>query len=197
MVDPPVGTVLVYATSPNGSAIDGNGRNGLFTKHLLTHLSTPGRTLDELFRMVALGVEQEAKVGYKTRQIPYRSFSFSGSYCLAGCDDPQVTTQIELVKRQSAETAARVQSLTQENARLTRQAEERMNNMRELEARIQALTSDAAAVGSQSDSTRFELARLQAALATARGANMTPNGLRQKHQKGRRRSANSRRKWWH
>ena len=167
-IDPPVGTVLVYSTAPNGVAEDGNGRNGLFTKHLLEHIGEPGQKLDELFQVIAAGVEQEAQEVYKTRQIPYRSFSFSGSYCLAGCEDPKVTAQIELIKRQSEEAGARVKILTEENARLSRQTEERAGNVITLEARINSLVREAASVGDQKDSGRLELSRLQASLNSAR-----------------------------
>lgn len=168
-VDPPIGTVLVYATAPNGVAIDGDGRNGLFTKHLLRHLGDPGRKLDELFQVVALGVEQESLESYKSRQIPYRSFSFSGGYCLAGCEDPKVTAQIQLIKRQSEEAASRVRSLTDENARLLRLSEERSAIVLTLESKINALTRDAASAGNQNSSNREELLRLQVALEKARG----------------------------
>lgn len=167
-IDPPVGTVLVYSTAPNGVAEDGNGRNGLFTKHLLEHIEEPGQKLDELFQVIAAGVEQEAQEVYKTRQVPYRSFSFSGSYCLAGCEDPKVTAEIELIRRQSEEAAARVKTLTEENARLSLQTEERANNVLALEARINSLVREAASVGDQKDSGRLELSRLQASLNTAR-----------------------------
>jgi hypothetical protein len=167
-VDPPVGTVLVYATAPNGVAIDGNGRNGLFTKHLLARLPEPGRKLDELFQVVAEGVEREAQQFYRMTQIPYRSFSFSAGYCMAGCEDPKVLAQIQLVARQSEEAARRVQALTEENERLKRQADERASHVQSLETKISGLAREAASAGNQSASARDELTRLQRELETAR-----------------------------
>lgn len=167
-IDPPVGTVLVYSTSPNGVAEDGNGRNGLFTKHLLEHIGEPGQKLDELFQVIAAGVEQEAQELYKTRQVPYRSFSYSGSYCLAGCQDPKVAAQIEIIKRQNEEAAARVKTLTEENARLSRLTGERADHVVALETKINSLVREAASVGDQKDSVGVELSRLNASLNTAR-----------------------------
>jgi hypothetical protein len=166
-VDPPVGTVLVYATAPNSVAFDGDGRNGLFTKHLLARLPEPGRKLDELFQVVAEGVEQEAQQAYRSKQVPYRSFSFSGAYCMAGCEDPKVLAQIQLVARQSEEAARRVQALTEENERLRRQVDERASHVQSLETKISGLAREAASAGYQSASAKDELTRLQRELETA------------------------------
>jgi uncharacterized caspase-like protein len=35
------GTLIAYATAPGAVAIDGSGRNSLYTSHVLQHLSTP------------------------------------------------------------------------------------------------------------------------------------------------------------
>jgi len=40
----------MYATAAGRTASDGDGRNGFFTSHLLTHLSTPGIDVNEVFR---------------------------------------------------------------------------------------------------------------------------------------------------
>jgi formylglycine-generating enzyme required for sulfatase activity len=46
----PKGSLIVYATAAGSTVADGNGRNGLFTGHLLTNLKTPGLEVTEVFR---------------------------------------------------------------------------------------------------------------------------------------------------
>lgn len=167
-VDPPNGSILVYATSPNGAALDGDGRNGLFTKHLLENLSKPGQKLDELFQMVSKGVEDEARKRYQFEQTPYRSSSYSGAYCLAGCDNPQVALQIEQYKKQGEEAAQKAQALSDENIRLRKKFEERDSYVQNLEEKIARLNSDASNTGTQSDQIRNELNKLKGELEIAR-----------------------------
>lgn len=119
-VDPPVGTVLAYATAPGGLALDGHDENGLFTKHLLRHLSTPGQRLSELFQAVARDVTDEARSRYKFEQVPYRSFSYSGSLCLSGCEDHQLALQMAELRARSEAATRRIEELERENARLAK-----------------------------------------------------------------------------
>ena len=46
----PADSIVVYATSAGSTAADGEGRNGLFTGHLLNNLKTPGIDVNEVFR---------------------------------------------------------------------------------------------------------------------------------------------------
>lgn len=177
-VEPPNGTILVYATAPNGTAIDGDGRNGLFTKHLLENLGKPGQKVDELFQVVAKGVEDEAQRRFGYQQTPYRSFSYSGAYCLAGCDSPLVEQQVEKLKRQAEEAAQKAQALSDENLRLKRQFEERESSVRELEKNISQLNRDASNTGVQGDQIRQELARLKQELDAARSQQREAEKLR-------------------
>ncbi len=45
----PHGTLVAYATSPGSVAADGDGKNGLYTTHLLKTLAEPGLELHEVF----------------------------------------------------------------------------------------------------------------------------------------------------
>ena len=152
-VDPPVGTVLAYATAPGGLALDGADRNGLFTKHLLMHLAAPGVRLSDLFQLVARGVEDEARTRYRFEQVPYRSFSYSGSLCLAGCDDQRLAHQVAELQARSEAAAQRIQVLEQENARLAKggaqagasgAVQSREDELQQLRAQLQALRAQAA-----------------------------------------------------
>lgn len=166
-VEPPVGTMLVYATAPNGVALDGSGRNGLFTKHFVRHLADPGLKIDELFQVVAEAVEGEARL-LKMEQVPYRSSSYSGAYCLAGCENAQVARELAQIEQQRAEAASRIAALLEENAVLKRQADARNHKVFELESRISALSRDASTAGAENSSVREEMSRLKAALSLAK-----------------------------
>lgn len=55
-VDPPSSTVIFYATRPGGTAGDGDGDNGLFTKSLLDEISKPDQPIEVIFRKTSTKV---------------------------------------------------------------------------------------------------------------------------------------------
>jgi len=58
-MDAPRGTLIAYATSPGKTAIDGDGRNGTYTKHLLEQMSVPGQEMQTMFKRIRASVERE------------------------------------------------------------------------------------------------------------------------------------------
>jgi len=75
-MDAPSGTLIAYATAPGRVASDGAGEHGLYTQHLLTHLTTPGLPVEILFKRVREGVERETK----SQQVPWESSSLKGDF---------------------------------------------------------------------------------------------------------------------
>jgi uncharacterized caspase-like protein len=61
---PPANSIIVYATRAGSTAADGEGRNGLFTSHLLNNLKTPGLEVTEVFR--------RAGASCRTRNDPHK-----------------------------------------------------------------------------------------------------------------------------
>jgi len=57
----PSGTLVIYATSPNEVAADGEGTNGLFTGELLRNIETPGLKIEDLFKRVSASVQSRSK----------------------------------------------------------------------------------------------------------------------------------------
>ncbi|MCB1907651.1 MAG: caspase family protein [Rhodocyclaceae bacterium] len=167
-VDPPVGTVLVYATAPDGSAIDGDQRNGLFTKHLLAQIEAQGLTLDEMLRRVAQGVEAEARQAYGARQIPYRSSSYSGQFCFAGCTDPELDARLREISAQKERLARELEAISSENRQLRSEASRGAQAIRELESRVEQLSSQASESGSRRKDVEDRLAEAREALQAAR-----------------------------
>ena len=75
------GTLIAYATEPGGVAIDGYGRNGIYTKHLLKKMQTPDLPVEQVLKQVRIGVMEETQ----RKQIPWESSSLTGDvYLLHG-----------------------------------------------------------------------------------------------------------------
>lgn len=73
------GSLIAFATAPGGTANDGDGRNGLYTSKLLQHLTTPGLSVEYLFKRVRAGVVEATK----GKQIPWESSSLIGDFFFA------------------------------------------------------------------------------------------------------------------
>ncbi|MFO1329828.1 MAG: caspase family protein [Rubrivivax sp.] len=73
-MEAPVGTLVAFATAPGTVASDGNGRNGLYTQHLLEAMRKPGAKVEDVFKQVRAGVRRDSK----GRQIPWESTSLEG-----------------------------------------------------------------------------------------------------------------------
>ncbi|MEW5724009.1 MAG: caspase family protein, partial [Thermodesulfobacteriota bacterium] len=71
------GSLLIYATAPGEAAEDGEGRNGLFTSMLLSHMLQPGLSVEELLKTVRIAVV-EVSGGH---QVPWESSSLMGNFC--------------------------------------------------------------------------------------------------------------------
>jgi len=76
------GTVIVYATAPGEVAADGDGRNGVFTKHLLQNLATPGIELRDVLMQTRIDVARETG----DKQVPWENSSLMGHFYFHGKD---------------------------------------------------------------------------------------------------------------
>ena len=75
----PVGSLVVFATAPGQTAKDGEGSNGVFTKHLLRAVWTPGLDIEILMRRVRDGVREEtggSQVPWTNSSLTSAGFSF-------------------------------------------------------------------------------------------------------------------------
>ena len=75
-MDPPKGSLIMYATSPGDVANDGAGRNGLFTQYLLKAMDTPNYTVEKVFKTTA---NQVYKATNK-KQLPWQSGVMLGDF---------------------------------------------------------------------------------------------------------------------
>jgi len=75
-MDAPVGTLVAFATAPGSVASDGQGKNGLYTQHLLTAMSQPGAKVEDVFKQVRANVRRDSQ----NKQIPWESTSLEGDF---------------------------------------------------------------------------------------------------------------------
>lgn len=75
-MDAPTGSIMAYATAPGSTASDGTGRNGVYTKHLLKAIETPGLDIHHAFMQVRRGVMLDTQ----NRQTPWESSSLIGDF---------------------------------------------------------------------------------------------------------------------
>ena len=78
----PIGSIVAYATSPGSVAADGSGRNGVYTKHLLSNLESPDLSVQEVFTRTGLEVMKETG----RKQVPWTSSTPVEKFYLAGAD---------------------------------------------------------------------------------------------------------------
>jgi uncharacterized caspase-like protein len=74
-MDAAQGALIAFATAPGSVAADGVGRNGVYTKHLLQQLRTPGVPAELMFKRVRDGVMRDTK----EMQVPWESSSLRGA----------------------------------------------------------------------------------------------------------------------
>jgi len=75
-MDAPTGTFIAYATAPGSVAADGDGRNGIFTKHLLKNMKSPGLSIERVLKLTRN--EVMAETGNK--QVPWQASSLTGDF---------------------------------------------------------------------------------------------------------------------
>ncbi len=82
-MDAPTGSLIAFATAPGDVAADGEGKNGLYTSHLLRHLNTPGLTIENVLKRTRIGVAADSsRLGRK--QTPWESSSLMGDFFFVG-----------------------------------------------------------------------------------------------------------------
>jgi formylglycine-generating enzyme required for sulfatase activity len=88
------GSIIAFATAIGDTTPDNspNGRNGLFTYHLLSGLNKAYQTnqrIVDMFIEVINGVKKDTN----GRQIPWYNSSLQGKYCIGGCKANHHTSQ--------------------------------------------------------------------------------------------------------
>jgi Caspase domain/TPR repeat len=55
-MNPPAGSLIAFSTDAGRIAADGQGMNGIYTAELIKHLTTPGLTIEQVFKRTRAGV---------------------------------------------------------------------------------------------------------------------------------------------
>jgi hypothetical protein len=109
----PSGALIAYATAPGRTALDGAGRNGVYTEALLDHIRSAGITIEQMFKRVRVSVENRSN----RTQTPWESTSLRGDfYFLPG--------GIPVARVDASALPAASDSLAEERARLDKEREE-------------------------------------------------------------------------
>jgi hypothetical protein len=75
-INAPTGSIIAYATAPGSTAMDGIGKNGLYTSVLLKQITQEGLKIEEVFKKV----RAEVLAGSGGRQVPWESSSLIGDF---------------------------------------------------------------------------------------------------------------------
>ena len=75
-MDAPKGSLIAYSTAPGKTAIDGAGRNGIYTQELLRQIAVPGLPLETVLKNVRRSVARATN----DQQIPWESSSLTGDF---------------------------------------------------------------------------------------------------------------------
>jgi len=100
----PRNSIVAMATGAGQLSLDGDGRNGTFTKNLLQHIGTPHQSIEDTLKAVSSGTRADA-ARFKRQQDPQITMSFTEQFCLAGCTDVAAKPYDELMKAQTAQAA--------------------------------------------------------------------------------------------
>jgi uncharacterized caspase-like protein len=101
-MDAPKGTLIAYATAPGKVALDGEGRNGLYTQELLKQMQTPGLSVESMFKRVRAGVARATG----DNQMPWEASSLTGEFFFNPAADrieTAVAAPASTIRVQSAE----------------------------------------------------------------------------------------------
>jgi uncharacterized caspase-like protein len=98
----PRNSIIAMSTGAGQLSLDGNGRNGTFTRNLLKNMATPNQPIEDMLMAVSSGTRADAN-GFKRQQDPQIMVSYTDKFCLAGCAGQAAAHDHELLKTKTAE----------------------------------------------------------------------------------------------
>ncbi len=72
----PKSTLIAYSTAPGSLASDGQGEHSPYTKHLLQNMELPGIPVEQVFKLVRIGLSMETE----GEQVSWESSSLMGDF---------------------------------------------------------------------------------------------------------------------
>jgi uncharacterized caspase-like protein len=122
VMNAPSGALIAYATAPGRTALDGAGRNGVYTEALLDHIRTAGITVEQVFKQVRVTVENRTN----RTQTPWESTSLRGDFYFLPGGAPAArvgASELSAASDPLAEERAQLEKERAELARLRTQQE--------------------------------------------------------------------------
>jgi uncharacterized caspase-like protein len=125
----PAGSILIFSTAPGKGAYDGDGRNGVFTKHLLKGIKKYGhKDIEQMLKMVRRAVDSETH-DEPVSQLPWHNSSLKRDFCFSpsGCFDPELEEarrQAELEKYRADQARREAEQRAKARLKAKEQAEE-------------------------------------------------------------------------
>ena len=123
VMNAPSGALIGYATAPGRTALDGTGRNGVYTSALLEHIRTSGISVLQMFQRVRVSVEERTN----RAQTPWESTSLRGDFYFLGASTP-------IARVDAPRPSAGADPLAEERSRLEKERQGLEEERRKLEA---------------------------------------------------------------
>jgi hypothetical protein len=161
------GSFIAFATAEGNLSYDGplNG-NGIFTKHILLNLERPGQRLEDVFKRVTQGVQDETYAMERGPQIPWISASYRGEFCFNGCADAGASDYIAKLK---IEREAEVERLQLEKDLIRKQLElEKFEASKRGEKATREMAQELDRIKGEKRALDEEKKRLEASIAALR-----------------------------
>ena len=99
-VDAPPGTLIAFATAPGSVAADGQGRNGLYTSHLLEQMRRPGVPVEEVLKATRAAVRKASA----SQQVPWESTSLESTFMFRSAPPKAAPARVASVDKGAAAT---------------------------------------------------------------------------------------------
>lgn len=113
-MDAPSGSLIAYSTAPGEVAADGPEKNGIFTKQLIQHMTTPNLSIEQVLKRVRIDVARLTN----GRQIPWESSSLMGDFFFNPAKSTISTEKVEkLNPPPKSASGTQVASLADDNKR--------------------------------------------------------------------------------
>jgi uncharacterized caspase-like protein len=114
----PRNSIIAMSTGAGQLSLDGDGRNGTFTKNLLQHIGAPHQSIEDTLKAVSSGTRADAG-RFKRQQDPQITVSFTEQFCMAGCLDAAAAARPNeaLLKAQTAQLDKIEATLTETKAK--------------------------------------------------------------------------------
>lgn len=132
--------VVLLSTKPGKVALDGFGKNSVFTRNILKSISVPKLAINDLFLRVMAGTSKDAKTMGSEQQPELRQ-TFNEKFCLTACDDGKLTStaneeqsvQLKLKQKEFEQLQLNISSAKAEQKEIDSQKDVMLRKQKQIE----------------------------------------------------------------